>query len=173
MWPWLLESSAFDTACKFVVAIVIPAISVASAGAILYCSPVPSLWYQLLRGQMLLIYQRLFRAVMGLLLLLLSGLARVFIRMRDPCGNSSNYIIRLDIVTVRVFKHLVGQLLAPWHVPFIDTLLALEFVVLISVFHAGIRNYVLRREIMRPLIKFYRTRLARKVQTLDPYPVIS
>ena len=80
----------------------------------------------------------------------------------------------VDIVTVCSFKHLVGQLLAPSHAPFINTLVVLEFVILISVFHAGIRNYVLRREIIRPLIKFYRTRLARKVQILsvnDPYPV--
>ena len=99
--------------------------------------------------------QRVFRAVIGVLLLLLAGLARLLIRMRDPCGNSSNYIIRLDVVTVCSFKHLVGQLLAPSHAPFINTLVVLEFVILISVFHAGIRNYFLRREIIRPLIKFY------------------
>lgn len=50
-YPWMLESSVFETVYKSVVAVAIPSVSLMVTLGIFYLGFVPPVWYYLLRGQ--------------------------------------------------------------------------------------------------------------------------
>ena len=161
--PWLLESSAFESTWRVIVAVVLPTISFVTHLAIGYSGGyVPPVLYALLRGQDIPLVSTPVLVSISLVMIS-SASAHVFIRMRDPTGNGPNYIFRLDVFALVSFQNMIINLLAPSYIPLNVTSLTLEFVIIISVAHTGVRNYALNRPLVRPLVAFYRTRLARRV----------
>ena len=176
--PWLLESSAFESTWRIIVAVVLPTISFGTHLAIGYLGFVPHVWYALLRGKDISLVDRLLVSTPVIvsisLVMILSASAYVFIRMRDQSGNGPNYIFRLDVFALVSLQNMIINLLAPSYLPLNITSLTIEFVIIISVAHAGVRNYALNRPLVRPLVTFYRARLARRVFQMEmnlPYPV--
>ena len=110
------------------------------------------------------------RIVLISLVVIVSTLARLFIRMRDPNGDSPNYILRLDFVLVFVLLRMASRfLLTPVNMVMAIPAQVTEYVLMISVSHSGIRNYALNRPILRPFVTFYRKRWARRIN--NPYTV--
>ena len=95
---------------------------------------------------------------------------RILIRVSEPSQNRPNYIIRLDILAFCCLQALLTNLIAPLYLPQTVVFLCLQFIILASVSHAGIRNYALSRPLIRPLMAFYRRRLGRRVVE-NPYSV--
>ena len=104
--------------------------------------------------------------------------ARIWMRMRDPTGTSPNYIIRVEILALSSPQMAIVNVLAPptiiQYLPTITIAFLLQFAIVISVCHSGIRNYALNRPLARSLLVFYRTRVARRVAypINDPYAVM-
>ena len=171
-YPWLLESSTFEKAYKLVVAIIIPAISTSfmiACHSLGYNAP----FYELLREKDIprdIDALTMVRIVLISLVVIVSTLARLFIRMRDTNGDSPNYTLRLDITLSLALQNMALRLLiAPVNKVMTLPALVTEYSLMISVSHSGIRNYALNRPILRPLVTFYRRRLARRIN--NPYTV--
>ena len=112
--PWLLESSAFESTGRVIVAVVVPTISFVTILAIGYFGygPPHGMLYTLLRGQDISLVDRLSTPVFVSISLVMisSASAYVFIRMRDPSGNGPNYIFRLDVFALVSLQNMISNL---------------------------------------------------------------
>ena len=171
LYPWILESSAFEKIYKMVVLVIMPSISAVIFVALRHLSP-QLLWYAILRGQgsstdtsAAIIY-----FVSLALVFAISASGRIFIYFKTK-GESPNYIIRLEVAALVTAENLALNLLVPHsYLTVVAQGMLLQFIIVISVTHFGVRTYALNRPFIRPLVVFYRTRLARRVTSLlnDP-----
>ena len=172
LYPWMLESSAFEKIYKMVVLIVMPSISAVIFVAMRHLIP-QLLWYEILRGHDSstdTCAATIVSFVSLALVFAISASGRIFIYFKTK-GESPNYIIGLEVAALVTVQSLALNLLVPHsYLPVVAQAMLLQFIIVISATHFGVRNYALNRPFMRPLVVFYRTRLARRVTSLvnDP-----
>ena len=168
-YPWLLESSTFEKIFKGAIFIAIPTLALMSAFLMSYLGYTPPVWYELLRGQDSVTLDGiplLIRIISISIVTVFYIISRLSFRIIHHCEHNPNYIIRLDIIACCAFQNVLTNLLAPSYLPTMFNLISLQFTLLISLSHSGIRDYALNRPLIRPLANFYRTRLSRRVDSL-------
>ena len=166
---WLLESSTFEKIFTGAIFIAIPILALMSAFLMSYLGYTPPVWYGLLRGQDSVTLDGiplLIRFISISIVTVFYILSRLSFRIIHQCEHNPNYIIRLDILAFCAFQSVLTNLLAPSYLPTMLSLISLQFTLLISLSHSGIRDYVLNRPLIRTLANFYRTRLSRRVDNL-------